>query len=245
MKSYRKWAKEHNQHGNLAFARFVMLDFIEAISECSDDFVFKGGNLLWHYIKTPRGTVDLDLTTITDKSHDEVRDVLNRACNIREDINYKVLEFVEVERDEIKAAKVIVAFELDSGQKNKFGLDIVYALPTDINRVKSTISNKEILSASIENIIADKVSASLKHRGGNTRMKDFDDLIRIARSNEVIDTKKLSEIFLKRSLQYYIEKDWASFMEQRWLEHAKFYGDLPQGIYAVFDEINKWLIKLK
>lgn len=56
---FDKWKKENNQHGRQAFSRFIMLTFLEGLQTVSDDFVFKGGNLLWHYIDTPRETVYL------------------------------------------------------------------------------------------------------------------------------------------------------------------------------------------
>ena len=59
----RRWAKENNLHGPKAFLRFVMMTFVENLNAISSDFVFKGGNLLWLYIKTPRTTVDIDFVT--------------------------------------------------------------------------------------------------------------------------------------------------------------------------------------
>jgi hypothetical protein len=43
------------------------------------------------------------------------------------------------------------------------------------------------LSASVENIIADKVAACIRFGAGNTRMKDFDDLWRLSQSKVTVD----------------------------------------------------------
>jgi len=52
----RNWARKHGLFGTQGFFRYVMFLFIETLAKVSNDFVFKGGNLLWMYIKTPRAT---------------------------------------------------------------------------------------------------------------------------------------------------------------------------------------------
>src|SRR5690349_15669524 len=69
----RSWAAKNGISGPQAFLRYVMLSYLEALGQVSSDFVFKGGNLLWVYIETPRATVDLDLATLTLESHAAVR----------------------------------------------------------------------------------------------------------------------------------------------------------------------------
>ena len=69
LKRARKWAKENNLSGSQAFLRYVIFNFVESINAVSIDFVFKGGNLLWLYIKTPRATVDLDFSTLRIRTH--------------------------------------------------------------------------------------------------------------------------------------------------------------------------------
>jgi hypothetical protein len=53
----RLWATRNRLFGTQAFLRFVMFTFVEKINQVSNDFIFKGGNLLWIYIHTPRATV--------------------------------------------------------------------------------------------------------------------------------------------------------------------------------------------
>ena len=61
----RSWASQRGLFGPQAFLRYVMLTYLDSLTRISSDFVFKGGNLLWLYIDTPRATVDLDLATIS------------------------------------------------------------------------------------------------------------------------------------------------------------------------------------
>lgn len=59
-----KWKIETGEHGPRAMTRFVIIQFVEGLQLVAPDrYIFKGGNLLWHYIKTPRSTVDVDFAT--------------------------------------------------------------------------------------------------------------------------------------------------------------------------------------
>jgi hypothetical protein len=106
----------------MPFMLFVMLTFLEAIEEISSDFVFKGGNLLWHYIKTPRQTVDLDLSTLTINSHSEVSAILEKTFNFYEDITYRLKNFVEINREEGKGAAIVISYKHLMGKKTNFPL---------------------------------------------------------------------------------------------------------------------------
>ncbi len=235
------WKKHNNQHGRQAFSRFIMLKFLEALQDVSNEFVFKGGNLLWHYINTPRETIDLDLATLNLKSHLEVKEVILKSFELLSDIKFELREFKELDGINEVGASVVISYATNLGQRNQFPIDIVYALPTDIHLIKSTIANKEYVAASIENIILDKVSAAYQFRSGNTRMKDFDDLWRIARSDLKIDSKKLSKMFKNKNLSLNLEKSWVSFLDDSWRRYSKSYKDIPRELEKVFDDINEWL----
>lgn len=242
---FDSWKKENDQHGKQAFPRFVMLNFLRGLESVSDEFIFKGGNLLWHYIKTPRATIDLDLSTITLKSHQSVKDCFNKSFEYHDQIKFSIKKYSSVNSEEELGAKVIIAYKAESGQKNTFSVDVVYALPTDISKVKSSLGKGTHKSASIENIIADKVHASYRFRGGNTRMKDFDDLWRISKSTHKISKSKLKILFKEKEINFSIEPSWADYMKVAWMKHSSRYADLPKDINVVFEEINKWLEKLK
>lgn len=64
----KAWAAKKKLFGAQQF-RYVIFCFAENLNQVSDDFIFKGGNLLWAYIATPRATIDLDLATINADSH--------------------------------------------------------------------------------------------------------------------------------------------------------------------------------
>ena len=243
---FRAWATTNELHGGKAFERFVMLNFLEAIDNLSNDFVFKGGNLLWHYIKTPRQTHDLDFSTLTIKSHHEVKTIIEKALNAMEDIVFSIKSFKVINQENAVGSHVVINYSTSGGQTNQFPIDIVYALPTDIKKVKSTISKREYQSASIENIICDKISASHEFGSGNTRVKDFDDLFRIKNSQIDVDSKKLMQLISQRKIDLVLDKKWITKdMQKGWKNHLVKNKGLPLELEGLFDEINSWLKILK
>jgi len=241
---FNRWKKDNDQHGGQAFSRFVMLKFLDGLQITTNDFIFKGGNLLWHYIKTPRETIDLDLVTETLNSHLKIRHEIETSFQFHDEIEFRIKEFKEIDGEIEIGSAIILEFKTVSGQRNQFSIDIVYALPTDISIINSTVSGVPTKSASIENIIADKLSASHKFRSGNTRMKDFDDLWRISHSQIKINSKKLKKILIERNISVSLEDEWVSYLEESWSRHSKMYKDIPKDLSTVFDQINKWMNKL-
>lgn len=241
---FDRWKKENDQHGRQALSRYIMLRFLDELQAISEDFVFKGGNLLWHYIKTPRETVDLDLSTQTLKSHLEIKKEIEKSFSAHDEIKFKIKEFKEVEGVQEVGAAITLEYLTVRDQKNQFTIDIVYALPTDISLVKSTVSGESRKSASIENIIADKFQASHRFKSGNTRMKDFDDLWRISKADLQINSKKLNSILKERGISSQLESEWVSYLEQSWKRHSKSYKDIPKDLSSVFLEVNNWINRL-
>ena len=107
------------------------------------------------------------------------------------------------------------------------------------------MSEGSLTSASIENFIADKVSAAHKFAGGNTRMKDFDDLWRISKSNIKISRNKVNKLFRKREIPFSLEKAWAESLNHAWKGHVKRYKDLTGELSVIFKDINSWLEDFK
>ena len=66
----KSWAATQKLIGHSSFSRFVMMTFVGRLNQITDEFVFKGGNLLWVYIKTPRATIDLEMVTRTTNDHE-------------------------------------------------------------------------------------------------------------------------------------------------------------------------------
>ncbi len=239
----KKWAIKNNLNGPQAFLRYVMFYFVEMLSETSDDFVFKGGNLLWVYIATPRATIDLDFVTLKSRSDETVKARLQKACTQSVDIKFKLIRYRSVIQQEKTGANAVIEYQTNEGAKNQFELDIVFAIETDTSEISSPVNEeKVILSASIENIIADKLSACHRFAAGNTRMKDYDDLWRLSKSEVLINSNKLKILTKNRNIPLSLEMHWiGADLERMWKSHRRRYQDLPEKIEIVFDEINVWI----
>lgn len=246
----RTWATKHQIFGQQAFLRYVMLSYLDALRRASDEFVFKGGNLLWSYIRTPRATVDLDLSTQTLNQHSEVEELLRKACasleKTRDGIQFELKSFTPVEQDGKRGASVTMRFQTDGGAMNEFSLDIVYKISDQFLEIYSLIDETlKLKAATIENIIADKIMTSERFGSGNTRMKDFDDLWRLSQNPKVIDGATLKRTLSERGSLGRLQTQWISDnMNQAWKTHINRYSDLPRSLEALFVEVNEWLESL-
>lgn len=242
----RAWTRKNDLHGPHAFLRFVMMTFVEQLNSASDEFIFKGGNLLWLYIKTPRSTIDIDFVTKSLNTHDAVKNLLGKSCEkiSTQEIVFSIASFREVSQQGQSGAAVTIKYRTAEGQENSFDLDIVYAIPTEITRVVAPINPEgKIAAASIENIVADKLAACHRFKSGNTRMKDFDDLWRIAMGHQLVDKSKLNVLLKSRKIAAFLVTDWITTeMNGSWQVHRRKNPDLPE-LREVIDTVNAWLGK--
>jgi hypothetical protein len=241
----KKWATDQNIHGIQAFSRYVMFTFVECLAKTNKDFIFKGGNLLWIYVRTPRHTIDLDFVTKMLADLSELRSAIEAACaaGIEKGINFRVRALKEVKKDPHGGASVTIAYNTDEGANNVFDIDVVYRLPTIFCQIPSPLDTKtKISSATIENILLDKITTMARFKGGNTRMKDIDDVWRIMNSSVVIDWKIISQELERRNSSFEIKMDWVNVeTAASWERHVKRYKDLPKTLEEAFTEIRIWL----
>ena len=95
----------------------------------------------------------------------------------------------------------------------------------------------------MENIIADKLSASKRYGSGNTRMKDFDDLWRISKMEPLaVKWSDLKAILESRRIVTLLDPAWVTQnMIQNWSNHCRRYRELPEDLLEVMREVNEWL----
>jgi hypothetical protein len=215
----RSWANRNRLYGTQAFLRFVIFTFVERINQVSNDFIFKGGNLLWIYIHTPRATVDLDLSTFKASSHSTVRKVLEEACqgdSTDNEIAFSILSFKEVEQDGKQGAAVTIGYKTEQGARNRFDIDIVYALHCDSWEIDSPVHQEvKIKTATLENIVIDKISACHRFGSGNSRMKDYDDLWRLSQSDAKISARRLEKLAKERKVILSLDSKWIGLEMER------------------------------
>lgn len=244
-KNFAKWKIETGEHGPRAMTRFVIMHFVEGLQSVAPDrYIFKGGNLLWHYIKTPRSTVDVDFATDNEV---EVEQVLKDFASVQTDgCKFIVKTHNAVESNEKSGLAVQMEFITEEGSTNPFGVDVVFAVKTDSKRIK--LANAQVTAASLENIIVDKVAACHRFAGGNTRMKDFDDLYRISKANQKVDAKLIQKLANERNIELSLDHRWINNqVKEAWAEYTqkKVYKDatdLPKDISQLIDTTNDYLI---
>lgn len=241
----RSWITQNNLHGPHAFLRFVMLAYVQRLNEVTDEFVFKGGNLLWLYIQTPRATIDVDFVTKSLVNHQDVREKLEEVCQKSDgNIQFTIKSFKPVEQQGGQGAAVAISYLTSEGQENTFDLDIVYAIPSAIANIASPIAAEEFICvATMENIISDKISACHRFKSGNTRMKDFDDLWRISMfTPSPVRWDMLQEILESRSILPSLNLGWINpQMEKSWEAHVKRNKGLPADLSQLMSTVNDWL----
>lgn len=246
-KNFAKWKSETGEHGPRAMTRFVIMQFVEGLQSVAPDrYIFKGGNLLWHYIKTPRSTVDVDFATDIEL---EIDHVLNDFANvIAEGCKFTVRSHTVIENAEKSGLAVQMEFLTEEGSTNPFGIDVVFAVKTHSKQIK--LSKAQVTAASLENIIVDKVAACHRFAGGNTRMKDFDDLFRIAKANQKVDCKLIQKLASDRKIKLSLSTKWINDQTtEAWAEYTqkKVYknaSDLPKKLSQLFDTINEYLLSV-
>lgn len=243
----RSWITTNKLHGPHAFLRFIILVFVELLNQSSDEFIFKGGNLLWVYIKTPRSTVDVDFVTRSLVDSKLVQKALEDACRQQDsNVIFSIKSFQTIETQGNLGSAVTIHYRTDQGQENSFDLDIVYGIPSNITTIASPLEDsKTIRVVTIENIVADKIATCHRFRSGNSRMKDFDDLWRISVvAPDLINWKVLSKILVDRNIPTFLNLDWISTqMERSWKAHLKRNAGLPIELSALMGMVNEWLKK--
>ena len=189
--------------------------------------------------------MDLDLITLRADNTDRVKALLESGCRRGKEkgISFRLVSLKEVSQQGEKGASVTMEYKTEDGAANTFDLDIVYVLSTNWKTLPSPIeSGVEIRGATLEHIIVDKIATCHRFGGGNTRMKDFDDLWRISKSDQEIDWKKVKEGLTKNGLLPVLKKKWINAeTTAAWERHIKKYKDLPDSLDKLISAVNSWL----
>lgn len=184
-------AKQRNVDFNLVM-RFYMYDrFMERLvtSKYKNNFILKGGFYLSKLFGIDnRNTIDIDIAIQnTELDKENIKNIINEILNI--DTNDNVIFLLEEitsirEEDEYGGLRVTVIFKLDN-IKDKFHIDIATGDPIypgqKYYNYQTLINNKEyeVLTYSIETILAEKIETILSKLEKSSRMKDYYDIYMI------------------------------------------------------------------
>jgi hypothetical protein len=248
-KTYRnriqKFRKKYKLKKRDAHLKFILFPFVECLNAVSKEFVFKGGNLVWYYIKTPRATVDVDVVTLSNITIKQVLDFITKACEVEPGFGFRIKRHRAVpitKRRPFKGVRIWLEYNFEN-MKNVFFVDIVINLKTDFHLKKIPPLYRETKIATLESIVSDKLRAVFRFATGNTRMKDFDDLYRICKEKKKLDLKKIAQAL--KDYPNIIPAKYISELSTTWKRYKKEYDDLPDSFRKVVNVINQFLKTLK
>jgi hypothetical protein len=239
-KEFEKWKRDNDQSGTLAWSRFAMFEFIKATNQVSSEYILKGGHLLWKRIQIPRGTTDLDYAVRQIGAG--VENDLQEACLANSKFEFIIESFTKRRIKSEPGFSVVISFrekEKATEEKrfttdgrligySKFSIDI--AVDPDIDAESMIIDGQPVHVATLVNHFLDKLDACTRRGSENTRIKDFDDLVRIINSDEKIDSRQLVLLARRRGIGLKISPDIVdeNFLEvwRRYFE-IEYSGELP------------------
>ncbi len=233
-------------------------------SDYVDQFIFKGGALLTYLIDTERQTKDLDfsirqVSNQTDDALKVVKEILSiplddgLSWNLpeAEKLNLPTMDYSGLRikcEFSLGVAKGILRMDLAVG-------DIVEARKIYLEKIryhdKPLIGNDfDVLAYPPETIFAEKLQTAIQRGINNSRMKDYYDLLKLAKL-ETLDSKRLKksiettfgkrdtplvrEIDFSEPVIQQLQMHWAAFVKKMRL------ADAPEKISDVIAVINKRL----
>ncbi len=224
--------------------------------------------LLSYLMEIGRETTDLDfLLTRMKAEENELRETFEEILSIHSadgfTFSFNSIELLRQPHMDYPGYRVILAASFakmkDYVQVDVGIGDIVEPMTREISFVQyrgkplfeSTVS---LLVYPVETIFSEKLETILSKGAGNSRMKDYHDLILLVRNEGMLNLDKLKEAVTKTfsnrgTILRHIEFDEASLkvIQRLWAAHLHGLGDhaydldLPKDIAAAIEEVNKYV----
>ena len=244
-----------------------------ARSPYKNQFIFKGGLLLSHYIKLGRETKDVDfLLRESNAEIARIKKAFQEICylDIKDDFLYSLYRVEPLRLETAGRFCYRFSFDLTFGtMKDRIQVDVAGG---DVAEAKTKslklyqYKGKPLFEKSIslrvyplETIFAEKLESIVSRASANTRMKDYYDLILLCRSKNILNFSKLKKDIAKTFKSRGEEKLFPlqfsnkelNILQQLW---AKYWNNLhedaksfklPANIKEAIAEINNWLSRNK
>lgn len=265
-------AREKGIHFNTCWKQLVLERFLARLSSSphSHKFIFKGGFLLAYLMKIGRETVDLDfLLTRMKVEENELREVIEQMISASSSdgfaFSFSGIELLQQPHMEYPGYRVTLKTAFgkmrDKVQVDVGIGDIVEPVTRKIQliqyRGKSLFEEAVSIPVyPVETIFAEKLETIISKGVGNSRMKDYHDLILLIQAKGMLELNKLQkalfDTFTHRStaLQF-IEFDAGGIqaLQKLWTAHLRGLGvqdlPLPKEITVAIQTINQFLTTLK
>ena len=242
-----------------------------AYSSHKDQFIFKGGLLLSHYIQIWRETKDIDfLAKDINSNISKIETAFQGICqqNIKDGFNYTLFKIEPLQLIATERFCFRLNLNVSFGtMKDRVQLDIAGGDVVEVEQKSIQLyqyKGKPMFEKSIvlkvcpaENIFAEKLESIVSKMDANTRMKDYHDIFLLCSEKKILNASKLKEeiikVFKKRGTKKTLPIQFSEIevnnLQKLWEKHTEnlnkgsnFTG-LPVHIKDVISEINNWLLK--
>jgi len=263
-------ARERNMHFNACWKQLLLERFLARLAGSihSNKFIFKGGFLLSYLMEIGRETTDLDfLLTRMKAEKKELRETFEQILSVHSadgfTLSFDSIELLNQPHMDYPGYRIVLSIAF-AKMRDKVQVDVgvgdsVEPLTRDIPLVQyqgkpffeSAVS---LLVYPVETIFSEKLETILSKGAGNSRMKDYHDLILIIRNEGMLNIDKLkgavASTFSNRGTSLRpieFEESALNTLQRLWTAHLRGLGDnaqdfnLPQEIAAVIEEVNKYV----
>ncbi len=265
-------SKDKGKDFGVVWRLLVLERFLARISdsEYRDEFIFKGGLLLSHYIDIGRETKDVDF--LANKINADVPSIEKsflEICNVKIDdgFSFTLTEVVPLKQPHMNYPGYRLNIDLKFGQKMKDKIQVDIGVGDLVDPKLESLElyeykGKAIFEGAItlqvypvETIFAEKLETVVSKGAANSRMKDFHDLLLLSRNKELLEIVKLQNSIdstfktrnTNKEFPVAFEKDEFTVMQTLWSAHLRKLGKtanqlfLPTTLELVVTELNVWL----
>lgn len=266
-------AKDKGVGFNELWKQLLLERFLARLSRSKhqDKFIFKGALLLSQHITLGRETTDIDFLMtklkselpVIEKAFDEIMSEKVNDGFLFSWARAKVLEQPHMGYPGYRVSLGVRYGKMKDQIQIDIGVgDVVKPIKNELRIVKykgKPMFEGEItlLTYPMETIFAEKLETIIAKGPGNSRMKDFHDVLLMTYEKDLLDLKKLTDAIMATfkhrntpiRLPIKFQLDDLTEMKRLWIEHKRGLKDigetldLPENVEEVIAEINKWLSK--
>lgn len=261
-------SRERGINFNECWKKLLTERFLSRLSRSTytQQFIFKGGFLLAYIMEIGRETTDLDfLLTSINAGKEEIKETIEEIIAIESEdgfsFSYEGIELLEQPHMDYPGYRV--GLKATFGRmRDKIQIDVGIGdvvTPTTRELHFFQYRGKPMFESEIslvvyppETIFAEKLETVLSKGAANSRMKDYHDLLLLAREPHMINLNKL-QVSLKNTFKNRgttlelidFKTDELKPMQKLWVAHIKNLGQavqklkLPENIQDVIIELNK------
>ena len=263
-------SKEKKIHFNACWKQLLLERFLSRLAHSShvNKFIFKGGSLLSYLMEIGRETTDLDFLLTRMKAEKKgLKETFEQIISVSSEdgFNFTFDSIDLLRQPHMGYPGYRVTLKTEMGDKIQIDIGIGDAVEPLTREIRlAQCDGKPLFESAIsllvyptETIFSEKLETILSKGAGNTRLKDYHDLILLLRSKEMLNLEKLktdiANTFAHRNtIPRLIRFDETSLkrIQQLWTAHLHGLGDtvkefnLPNNIVTAIEEINGYLVSI-